>query len=170
MFRIGFIASFFICLAAPAAWAQSHAIAMHGQPQLAENFNAYSYANPNAPQGGQLKQAQIGSFDSLNPFSIRGNAARNIRERVFESLLDRHYGEAFALYGLLAESLSPMLKAWIVAQRADPGQYPAVAHGLEIARALVLALGCRLWINLQFDTTPSMPPRLMRRCAIRQPH
>ena len=106
MFRIGFIASFFICLAAPAAWAQSHAIAMHGQPQLAENFNAYSYANPNAPQGGQLKQAQIGSFDSLNPFSIRGNAARNIRERVFESLLDRHYGEAFALYGLLAESLT----------------------------------------------------------------
>ena len=108
MRRIGFIASLFLSLpfATTAVMAQSHGIAMHGEPQLAKNFAAYTYANPNAPQGGQLKQAQIGSFDSLNPFSIRGNAARNIRQRVFESLLDRHYGEAFALYGLLAESLT----------------------------------------------------------------
>ena len=107
MRRIGFIASLLISLplASTAVVAQTHAIAMHGAPQLAKDFVSYSYANPNAPQGGNLKQAQIGSFDSLNPFSIRGNAARNIRERVFESLLDRHYGEAFALYGLLAESL-----------------------------------------------------------------
>lgn len=108
MRRIGFIAGLLLSLplASTAASAQTHAIAMHGEPQLSENFTSYSYANPNAPQGGQLKQAQIGSFDSLNPFSIRGNAARNIRQRVFESLLDRHYGEAFALYGLLAESVT----------------------------------------------------------------
>lgn len=88
------------------AWAQMHGIAMHGAPQLPQDFAHYSYANPNALQDGALRQGQIGSFDSLNPFSIRGNAARNIRERVFESLLDRHYNEPFALYGLLAESLT----------------------------------------------------------------
>ena len=49
--------------------------------------------------------AQPGSFDSLNLFAVRGNVARNIRERVFESLMARHYGEAFSLYGLLAESV-----------------------------------------------------------------
>ena len=89
----------------PAA-AQNHGLAMHGAPQLAPNYTHYDYANPNAPKGGDLRMAQIGSFDSLNPFSIRGNAARNIRERVFESLLDRHYDEPFALYGLLAESVT----------------------------------------------------------------
>jgi len=84
---------------------QNHALAMHGAPQLAPEFRNYNYASPNALQGRSLRQAQIGSFDSLNPFSIRGNAAKNIRERVFESLLDRHYDEPFALYGLLAESV-----------------------------------------------------------------
>lgn len=95
----------FLALALPAA-AQNHGIAMHGPPALQSGFKHYSYANPNALNGGVLRQAQIGSFDSLNPFSVRGNAARNIRERVFESLLDRHYDEPFALYGLLAESVS----------------------------------------------------------------
>ncbi|MDA8775927.1 extracellular solute-binding protein [Alphaproteobacteria bacterium] len=84
---------------------QNHALAMHGAPQLTPEFRNYNYASPNALQGRSLRQAQIGSFDSLNPFSIRGNAAKNIRERVFESLLDRHYDEPFALYGLLAESV-----------------------------------------------------------------
>jgi ABC-type oligopeptide transport system substrate-binding subunit len=96
-------------LAGNAAYAQNvnqnHALAMHGVPQLAPEFRNYNYASPNALQGRSLRQAQIGSFDSLNPFSIRGNAAKNIRERVFESLLDRHYDEPFALYGLLAESV-----------------------------------------------------------------
>jgi peptide/nickel transport system substrate-binding protein len=96
-------------LAGSAAYAQNlnqnHGLAMHGTPQLAPEFRNYNYASPNALQGRSLRQAQIGSFDSLNPFSIRGNAAKNIRERVFESLLDRHYDEPFALYGLLAESV-----------------------------------------------------------------
>ena len=92
-------------LSIASAQAQTHALSMHGTPQLKANFNHYGYASPNALRGPGLKQAQIGSFDSLNPFSVRGNAARNIRERVFESLLDRHYDEPFALYGLLAESV-----------------------------------------------------------------
>ena len=90
---------------APAS-AQNHGLAMHGEPALPPGFSHYNYANPEAPQGGALRMAQIGSFDSVNPFSIRGNVAKNIRERVFESLLDRHYDEPFALYGLLAESVT----------------------------------------------------------------
>ena len=96
----------FLTLMTTPALAQMHGLAMHGAPQLPPDFKHYDYAVPNAMKGGTLRQGQIGSFDSLNPFSIRGNAARNIRERVFESLLDRHYDEPFALYGLLAESLS----------------------------------------------------------------
>ena len=104
-----FFAIFLTLLLSPAMAQTSgatHGIAMHGAPKLDKNFRHYGYANPNALKGGALRQGQIGSFDSLNPFSIRGNAARNIRERVFESLLDRHYDEPFSLYGLLAESLT----------------------------------------------------------------
>ena len=97
---------FLLLLFSLPAMAQNHGLAMHGLPQLTADFGHYRYANPQAPQGATLRMAQIGSFDSLNPFSIRGNAARNIRERVFESLLDRNYDEPFALYGLLAESVT----------------------------------------------------------------
>ncbi len=88
------------------AQASDNGIAMHGKPLLAKNYRHYAYANPLALKGGTLRQALPGSFDSLNPFSIRGNVARNIRERVFESLLDRHYNEGFALYALLADSVT----------------------------------------------------------------
>ena len=75
------LATFFstLFLMSHGALAQDHALAMHGAPQLLPDFKNYNYASPNALQGRTLKQAQIGSFDSLNPFSVRGNAAKNIR-------------------------------------------------------------------------------------------
>jgi peptide/nickel transport system substrate-binding protein len=84
----------------------THGLAMHGAPALSSNFQHYQHPDAKALKGGDLRQAQLGSFDSLNPFSVRGNAAQNIRERVFESLLDRNYDEAFSLYGLLAQSVT----------------------------------------------------------------
>lgn len=84
----------------------THGLAMHGTPDLPAGFSHFRHANPHALKGATLRQAQLGSFDSLNPFSVRGNPARNIRERVFESLLERNYDEAFSLYGLLAESVT----------------------------------------------------------------
>ena len=86
--------------------AGNYGVAMHGAPQLASDFTHYAYADPKALQGGTLRQIQPGNFDSINPFSIRGNVARGIRERVFESLLDRNYDESFALYGGLASRVS----------------------------------------------------------------
>ncbi|MBG1231640.1 extracellular solute-binding protein [Aestuariivirga litoralis] len=80
-------------------------IAMHGEPALAADFKSLPYANPDAPQGGTLRQALVGTFDSLNPFIVKGNAAQGARTYVFESLMGRNWGEPFSLYGLLAESI-----------------------------------------------------------------
>jgi len=85
--------------------AGNHALTMHGEAALPVGYGHFTDADPRALKGGTLRMAQPGSFDSLNPFAVRGNVARNIRERVFESLMARHYGEAFSLYGLLAESV-----------------------------------------------------------------
>ena len=80
-------------------------IAMHGEPALAADFKHLPYTNPDAPQGGTLKQAVTGTFDSLSPFIVKGTAATGVRTYVFESLLGRNWEEAFSLYGLLAESV-----------------------------------------------------------------
>ena len=78
---------------------------MHGEPAWAPNFTHPSYANPAAPKGGTLVQGVLGTFDSLNPFIVKGLPAVNIRSYVIESLLARGYDEPFTLYGLLADSV-----------------------------------------------------------------
>ncbi|WP_421695157.1 extracellular solute-binding protein [Aestuariivirga sp.] len=80
-------------------------IAMLGEPALPANFKNLPYVNPDAPQGGQLRQAVTGSFDSVNPFIVKGSAVTGVRTYVFESLLGRNGNEPFSLYGLLAETI-----------------------------------------------------------------
>jgi peptide/nickel transport system substrate-binding protein len=88
------------------AAASNHAIAMHGEPAWRADFRAPAYADPAAPKGGQLTQGVLGTFDSLNPFIVKGIPAANIRSYVIESLLARGYDEPFTLYGLLADSVT----------------------------------------------------------------
>ena len=80
-------------------------IAMLGDPALPADFKNLPYVNPDAPQGGQLRQAVTGSFDSVNPFIVKGSAVTGVRTYVFESLLGRNGDEPFSLYGLLAETI-----------------------------------------------------------------
>ena len=85
--------------------APQHGIAMHGSPGLPPDYKHLPYTNPDAPQGGQLRQAVTGSFDSVSPFIVKGNPVIGVGTYVFESLLGRNWGEPFSLYGLLAESI-----------------------------------------------------------------
>jgi peptide/nickel transport system substrate-binding protein len=89
----------------PAAAAPIHAIAMHGEPKYPASFKHFDYVNPDAPKGGSVAFGVLGSFDSVNPLIIKGNAAPGMRELVYESLLGRANDEPFSLYGLLAESI-----------------------------------------------------------------
>lgn len=82
-----------------------HGIAMHGEPALPADYTHMPYANPDAPKGGRLTLGVVGTFDSLNPFIVRGLPVPQIRGHVVESLLGRGHDEPFTLYGLLAESV-----------------------------------------------------------------
>jgi peptide/nickel transport system substrate-binding protein len=94
------------CFLAGAAWASPEAgIAMHGQPKYADTLPHLNYVNPDAPKGGELRLGVLGSFDSLNPFIIKGAPAAGMREYVYDTLMARSYDEPFSLYGLIAESV-----------------------------------------------------------------
>jgi len=82
-----------------------YGIAMHGEPAYAPGFAHFPYVNPAAPKGGRLVLGTLGTFDSLNPFIIKGVAAGNLRDYVYESLMARGGDEPFTLYGLIAESV-----------------------------------------------------------------
>jgi peptide/nickel transport system substrate-binding protein len=90
---------------APARAEPRHGIAMHGEPNLPPGFPHLPHVNPAAPQGGRLVLGALGSFDSVNPFIIKGSAAQGMRDYVYESLLARSSDEAFTLYGLIAATV-----------------------------------------------------------------
>jgi peptide/nickel transport system substrate-binding protein len=91
---------------AESAGQTSHGIAMYGTPALPPDFVSLPQVNPDAPKGGQIIFGESGSFDSMNPFILKGRAAAGISALTVESLMGRNYDEPFALYGLLAESIT----------------------------------------------------------------
>ncbi|MGI9371948.1 MAG: extracellular solute-binding protein [Hyphomicrobiales bacterium] len=78
---------------------------MHDEPAEQEGFTHFSYTNPNAPVGGTLRLSAGGTFDSTNPFIVKGIAAQGLRGFTYESLMARSYDEPFSLYGLIAEAV-----------------------------------------------------------------
>lgn len=85
-----------------------HALTMHGTPKYQEDFLHFDYVNPDAPKGGVLKNSVTGTFDSLNPFIVKGTAAAGLnflgQNLLYESLMEQSHDEPFSMYGLIAES------------------------------------------------------------------
>lgn len=82
------------------------ALALGYTPAYPPGFTHFNYVNPAAPKGGSLVMAAFGSFDSLNPFLLKGLPAVGLGSLVFETLLEKSWDEPFSMYGLLAEDVS----------------------------------------------------------------
>lgn len=115
----------FIMLASFTAQAQSteavtpvHALTMHGVPKYGPDYTHFDYANPDAPKGGTLRLHSLGSFDSLNPFIIKGTPAAGMiflgQSFIYDSLMDQSYDEPFSMYCLLCETVElPKDNKWV---------------------------------------------------------
>jgi len=95
----------FSSIIGPASADPQHGIAMYGDPALPHDFVSLPYVNADAPTGGQIVTAEVGSFDSLNPFIRKGSVPWQLRFFIGESLMGRSLDEPFSLYGVLAESI-----------------------------------------------------------------
>jgi microcin C transport system substrate-binding protein len=88
-------------------WAEdktfSHGVSLFSEVKYKADFAHFEYVNPNAPKTGKLRQVAFGSFDSLNPYSLKGEATG---VTVVETLLTRSFDEPSSQYGLLAEGVS----------------------------------------------------------------
>jgi peptide/nickel transport system substrate-binding protein len=121
---LALLALLLAALAGGAATAQAaepqHALAMHGAPAMPADFTRLPYANPAAPKGGRLVQGVLGTFDSLNPLSIKGIAVPAVRSLVVESLMARGFDEPFTLYGLVARAVETDAQRSYVTFHLDP--------------------------------------------------
>ena len=85
-----------------AAPLRTYGVSLMGAPSLPPDFKYFPYVNPDAPKGGEVAVSAIGTFDSFNPFIVRGTAASDVT-RVWDSLLKPNADEAETAYGLLAQ-------------------------------------------------------------------
>ncbi len=89
---------------AAAESASSHGLSLHRELKYPAGFSHLEYVNPEAPKGGELRLAEIGTFDSLNPFILKGIAPAGI-SGLHDTLTYNSNDEAFSEYGLIAESI-----------------------------------------------------------------
>lgn len=95
-----------------------HGIAMHGAVKYGQDYTHFDYVNPNAPKGGELKLSARGTFDSLNPYIVKGSTAAGLRflgaSFLTESLMEQAHDEPFSMYGLIAETIElPDDRSWV---------------------------------------------------------
>jgi len=89
-----------------AAYADQHCLTLYGDCKYQTGFTHFDYTNPNAPKGGSVKLAEVGSFDNLNPFILNGVKVPGIADYLFESLMVQSFDEPMSMYGLVAEGVA----------------------------------------------------------------
>ena len=104
------------CLASPECRGQvvkpSHGVSLYGSPKYPPDFRHFDYVNPDAPKGGSVRIGEVGSFDSLNQYIVKGNPA-NWLNLASDSLMVDTRDEPFSSYGLVAESIEvPEDRSW----------------------------------------------------------
>ncbi len=82
-----------------------HGLSLFDSLKYGPDFEHFDYVNPDAPKGGTLRISAIGTFDSLNPFIIKGRAGA-LSSMIYDTLLEPSQDEPSTYYGLLAESVS----------------------------------------------------------------
>ncbi|MGH6814863.1 MAG: extracellular solute-binding protein [Hyphomicrobiaceae bacterium] len=84
---------------------KQHALSLVGAPGYGADFKHFDWINPDAPKGGTVRQWSMGTFDSLNPFTIKGNVAVGAT-LVYDTLMSTSADEAGTEYVLVAEWVS----------------------------------------------------------------
>lgn len=87
-----------------------HGLALGAQPKYPATFTHFDYVNPDAPKGGDLRMGTMGTFDSLNPFVIKGTPAAGLTplyaSYLHATLMASSWDEPFSRYGYVAEDVS----------------------------------------------------------------
>ncbi len=81
-----------------------HGLSLFGDVKYAPDFAHFDYVDPAAPRGGRVRLFAVGTFDSLNPFTFKGNAAGLVSSTV-DSLTKDANDEPSSQYGLIAEAM-----------------------------------------------------------------
>lgn len=86
-----------------------HGLSSFGDLKYENGFKHFDYVNPGAPKGGVIKIRNVDSFDSVNPFILKGNYEILNADKGgdlnfnFATLMTSSHDEPDAVYPLVAE-------------------------------------------------------------------
>jgi microcin C transport system substrate-binding protein len=97
-----------------AAARPAHGLSMYGDLKYPPGFAHFDYVDPRAPKRGAVRLSALGTYDSLNPFILRGVPAAGLGQ-TFDTLMVSSADEPFSEYGLVAETVeTPPDRSWVV--------------------------------------------------------
>ena len=94
-----------------------HALTLFDDVKYPPDFKRFDYVNPDAPKGGRVRFGIVGSFDSLNPHSYKGEPGPAL---VDDTLLTSALDEPSTEYGLVASSIWHPQDRSVVVYRLRP--------------------------------------------------
>ncbi len=83
--------------------APSHCLSLYDPCKYAAGFDHFDYVTPDAPKRGTVKLAGTGTFDSVNPFILKGVKAPDVG-MIFDTLMVASQDEPQSMYGLIAQT------------------------------------------------------------------
>ncbi len=83
--------------------AEQYYLSINEEPKYKKGFKHFDYVNPDARKGGILKSASQGTFDSFNPFILKGTPAAGIY-MIYDTLMTTSQDEFSISYPLIAKS------------------------------------------------------------------
>ena len=83
----------------------AHGISIDGKLKYNPDFKQFDYTSEQAKKGGALVLHDLGSFDKMNPYTLKGSPPSGLDNLVFETLAVSSLDEPFAAYGLIAKDI-----------------------------------------------------------------
>ena len=98
----------------------AHGISIDGKLKYPADFKRFDYVSDEARKGGTLVLHDLGSFDKMNPYTLKGSAPAGLDNLVFETLAVSSLDEPFAGYGLIAKDIEVSADRLSVTYTLDP--------------------------------------------------
>lgn len=125
---------------------ETHAYSTFGEFVYDAGFPHLSYVNPDAPKGGEMSLATLGTFDSMNPFATQKGRPGALSSSGYERILTSTADDAYASYCLLCTSMEyPESEDWVIFNLHQNITFsdgtPLTAHDIVFSHKLLLEQG-----------------------------
>ncbi|WP_397452219.1 extracellular solute-binding protein [Pseudomonas sp. NA-150] len=153
------VISLVLSFSATAAISESHGYAQFGALKYPASFTHFDWVNPEAPKGGTLRIMAFGTFDTLNPYTLKGTSpistpnflqygVNELNEplMVGTGLYDPSGDEPTSSYGLIAQSVEYSEdRSWVVFNLRPQARFndgkPITAYDVAFSYRLLLREG-----------------------------